>query len=232
MPRYYTNAQAKSHKKKTAAVKKNRGRYYQMGPSTTQEVAAGVVAPGYESLRTGKGALRKELRSDPRQSKAFKVLQKQALSAPGSSPWAKMQMQKQALAEQDLMDQTAQAQATGLAQAQSNLMRQGGLSSGARERMAAQGAKDLMLAQQQARRAGISDRLGIGESDINRQQQLLGQVGQTELAAQEANIGRQLQDIQNKGQFDMNRYQTQMGAYGAEQTAAGQVDAAKKAKKK
>lgn len=196
------------------------------------EKRAGVTPPQYESLRDPlTGQLKSDFTYDPTKSGAFSELQKQAMAAPGESPWAKMQMQKQALEEQGLMDQTATAGAAGLAQAQSQLMRQGGLGSGARTRIASQGAKDMMLAQQQARRAGISDRLGIGESDINRQADLLGRVSGTELEGQGRNLQSTLGDVQGKQGFDMERYAQQMGAYGAEQTARGQERAAKQANK-
>lgn len=202
------------------------------GKLSSIEKRAGVKAPQYESLRGPDGQLRADFKYDPTKSAAFLKLQEQAMSAPGESPWAKMQFEKQALEEQGLMDQTAASQAQALAQAQGQLMRQGGLSSGARTRLASQGAKDMMLAQQQARRAGMMDRLGIGEQDIGRQQDLLGRVSSTELEGQGQNLQSMLGDVKGKQAFDMERYGQQMAAYGAEQTARGQEKAAKKSRKK
>jgi hypothetical protein len=137
-----------------------------------------------------------------------------------------MQLQKQEIEQSQGRDQAAKAQAQGLAQAQSNLMRQGGLSSGARTRMAMQGARDLALDQQRVNAQGISQRLGIQEQDLGRKENLLKGFGDAESAAQEKNIGRMTDDLRAGSAFDMERYGQQMGAYGAAKTAEAQRAAA------
>lgn len=204
----------------------NRGPGYRAVEQSAQERKAGVTAPGFEGLRDVKtGELLSQYKSDPYAGEALQKLKAQAF-AEGASPWAQMQMQKQALEQSQAKDQAAQAQAQGIAQAQANLMRQGGLSSGARTRMAMMGAKDLARSQQDVARQGIQQRLGIEEQDINRKTDLLKKFGDAESAASEANIGRTTGDISRGTEFDMNRYKEQMAAYGAQQTAAAQRAAA------
>jgi hypothetical protein len=203
-----------------------RGPGYRAVEQSAQEKAAGVVAPGFEGVRDVKtGKLLDQYKSDAYAGEALQKLKGQAF-AEGDSPWAKMQLEKQALEQSQGRDQAASSQAQALAQAQSNLMRQGGLSSGARTRMAMQGAKDMALAQQRVNAQGIGQRLGIQEQDLNRKQDLLGKFGDAESAANEKNIGRMSEDVRAGSAFDMERYGQQMGAYGAAKTAEAQRAAA------
>lgn len=190
------------------------------------------ISPDYESLRGPTGELQGQYKYDPAKSAAFAKLQEQAMAAPGESPWAKMQMQKQAMEQQDAVAQAAKQGATAQQQAMSALMRQGGLGSGARTSLAKSSARDAMLAQQNVARQGISQRLGIGESDINRQQDLLGRVSSTELEGQGKNLQTLMGDVRGKQEFDINKYRDQMQAWGANKTANAQVAAANRSSKK
>lgn len=107
----------------------------------------------------------------------------------------------------------------------------GGLGGGARNRMAMQGARDLMMARQGISRGGMLDRLGISQTDEDRRQQLLKQVADTELSGQEKNLGLMTGDVTNKAQFDANRYAQQMQAWGASQAAGAQSRAAEAGRK-
>jgi hypothetical protein len=87
------------------------------------------------------------------------------------------------------------------------------------------------MAQQGVSRQGIENRAGINTTDMQRRQQLLGQVAGAEGNDQAANIGRQQQDLMAKGAFDLANYKEQMAAYGAEQSANAQRAAAGAGKK-
>jgi hypothetical protein len=203
-----------------------RGPGYRSVSQGSKERAAGVTPPGFEGVRDVKtGQLLSQYKTDPYAGEALQALKGQAF-AQGDSPWAKMQLDKQAMEQSGAADSAAQAQAQGLAQAQGNLMRQGGLSSGARTRMAMQGARDLAMAQQGVAGQGMKARLGIQEQDLNRKQDLLGKFGDAEAAATQQNIGLATGDIKAGTAFDMDRYGKQMEAYGAEKTAEGQRAAA------
>jgi len=224
--------EAKKAAAAAAAQKKNDDLTAQ-GYTSEIEKRSMIKAPTYESLRDPEtGELQSQYAYDPSKSEAYGVLRDQAMAAPGESPWAKMQMEKQQLSEQGALDNTATSSAQAVAQAQSNLARMGGLGGGARTRLASQGAKDSMLAQQGTRRAGIEQRLGIGEADIGRQQDMLGRLADEQLGGQKLNLGSLTGDVKDQAKFDLNRYEQQMGAWGAEQTANAQRAAAKKGGKK
>lgn len=199
---------------------------------TEVERRTGIIAPKYEGMRDASGNLKSQFAYDPAKSEAFSKLRTEAMADPMESAWTKMQLSKQELEQGGARDQAAKSQAQGLAQAQSNLMRQGGLNSGARTRMAMQGARDLARAQQDVARQGIQSRLGIGENAINRQATALGNISATELEGQGKNLSTLQGDVSQKGTFDINRYKDQMAAYGAERGANAQVTAAKSSKKK
>jgi len=208
-----------------------------LGAGADGYVSSQGVNPGdgpvRESLRTADGKdLQEQFKYDPNKSGAFSKLKEQAMAEPGSSPWAKMQQQKQGVEQAGAADAAAKSSAQGLAQAQGNLMRQGGLGGGARTRMAMQGARDLAGAQQGVNRAGIQDRLGIQEQDINRTQDALGKVSSTELQGQGQNLATLQGDVKDKGLFDMEKYKQQMAVLGANKTANAQVAAANNSGKK
>ena len=203
-----------------------RGPGYRAVERSAQERAAGVSVPGYEGVRdVMTGDLLDQYRSDPYQGEALQKLKEQAF-AEGDSPWAKMQLEKQGLEEGDLRDQASKSQAQAMAQAQSQMMRQGGLSGGARERMASQGAKDMMLARQGAARQGMMDRLNIQDQDMGRKTDLLKSFGDAESASNQQNIARTMGDVEKSTMFDLERYKQQMAAYGAKESAEAQRAAA------
>lgn len=202
------------------------------GNLSDMERRAGVSTPEYAGLTDETGALKSQYSYDPTKSAAFTKMREQAMAAPGESPWAKMQLEKQGLEQAGQFDNAARSTANAVAQQQSNLARFGGLSGGARERMATTGMRDLARSNQDVARQGMMSRLGIQESDIGRQQDMLGRVGTTELEAQGKNIAALTGDVQGRGAFDMERYRQQMAAYGAEQTARGQERAASMASQK
>jgi hypothetical protein len=194
-----------------------------------QEKRAGVTPASYEGVRDLKtGELLSQYRFDPYAGEAMQKLKEQAF-AQGESPWAKLQLQKQQQEQMAGMDQASKQALQAMSQGQAALMR-GGLSSGARERMARQGARDLMMSRQGIARQGMGSRLGIQEQDLARKQSLLSDFGNAEQRAQQANIGQLTGDLGRLAQFDANRYNQMMAAYGAEQGAKAQRDAAEASK--
>lgn len=204
------------------------------GIETMESIEAkyGIARPKYESLRGPDGQLRSEFVYDPTKSAAFQKLQQQAMAQAGESPWAKMQLEKQALEQSGARDAAAKAALQGVAQQQSSLARMGGLSGGARERLARSGVQTTARAQQDVARQGMLDRLGVTEQDIARQQQALGIVGKEELGGQAANLQSMMGDVTGKQAFDIAKYREQMQSLGAQKTAQGQVQAANASRKK
>lgn len=210
-------------KRRQAMARKGVKEYAQ----TAAEKQAGVLPPsleGYRDLETGE--LLSQYKFDPYQGEAVQKLKEQAF-AEGDSPWARLQQQKLALEQSGLMDQAAKQQLQGMAQGQAQLAMSGGLSGGARERMARMGARDLMMARQGISRQGAMGRMGIQEQDIGRKEGLLSQFANAEQRAQEMNIGTRKEDINRQAAFEGGRYGEQMKAWAAKQAAEAQRQAAK-----
>lgn len=199
---------------------------------SAREKEAGVSPmslEGYRDLNTGE--LLSQYKFDPYQGEAVQKLKEQAF-AQGDSPWAKLQQQKLALEQAGLMDTAAKQGLQAMSQGQAQLAMSGGLSSGARERMARMGARDLMMARQGISRQGAQDRMGIQEQDLARKQGLLSDFANAEQRGQEMNLGTIKEDINRKAMFEGNRYNEQMRAWAAKQTADAQRQAAKGGGKK
>lgn len=183
------------------------------------EKKAGVTPPGYEGtrdVRTGK--LLSEFTIDPYSGEANQALKKQAF-AQGLSPWAQSQIQAQKLLQQDQAGLAGRQAMQAQRSAQQQLATSGGLKGGAAAMLARQGQRDLLNAQQGISRAGMGQRLGVEQQDIDRKQDLLGRFSDKETGAQQTNINQASGDINRKAMFDMERYKQQMQAWGAKQSA-------------
>lgn len=188
---------------------------------SAQEKKAGVSPVSFEGMRDLKtGELLADYKFDPYAGEAVQALKGEAFGTSKDSPWLKLQRER----EMQGMDQAAKAGLQGMSQAQAQLAMTGGISGGARERMARMGAKDLMLAKQGITREGTQARLG-------RQGELLGSFADLERQAQSANIDTRKQALAAQAEFDANRYNQQMSAYGAKQAADAQRASAPKAGK-
>lgn len=173
--------------------------------------------------------------------------------ATGPSAWAQMATQKQQQEESQQRGQSAQQGAAAQAQARSQLAMRGGLSGGARQRLAMQGARDQAQAGQQIGAQGQSARAGIGLQDEQTKNQMLSQLPGQELAAlqpamQKASAWQQmaqgeqgqaiqreqfnttaaLQQQQNQNQANMGLYQEQMKSQASERQARATENAGKK----
>lgn len=186
---------------------------------SANEQKAGVNPPGYEGTRDVKtGQLLDQYKTNPYGGEALQALKQQAF-AEGMSPWAQAQMKSQALQQQDAKSQAMRQQMTAQSGAQSQIARSGGLTGGASALLVRQGARDLLNSQQGISRAGMGQRLGIEQQDIDRKNQLLGTFGDLENQANQSNLNQATGDINRKAMFDMERYRQQMQAWGAQQSA-------------
>jgi len=147
---------------------------------------------------------------DPR---AINSMRETALRAPGEqSKWAEM-------AQANAGNQIAKQQAGQLAGAQSGLAMQGGLRTGARERLASQSMQSGLMNKQNAfnQIAGQDEQNRLGQLG-----QLVGQEGnlaQYQTGLQSGNIGRATSEIGQNRAYDMNRYNEAMKAWAAQQSA-------------
>lgn len=151
-------------------------------------------------------------------------IRKEAMRDPGQqSRWAE-------IAKADAAN-TAAAQGAGqLAQAKSGLAMQGGLRSGARERLAQQGQIAGLQAKQNAN-------MQVNMQDEQNRQKWLAMLPSQELGAaqfgstiENQNIGRSLNEVQQGRDFDKYRYGQAMTAWGADKSSQAMRQAAEDAK--
>lgn len=130
---------------------------YRMNPGSINvggDVAYNNVLPGVEKRFDG-------LSADPR---ALEAIRGRALGS-GPSPWLNLQLQKQGMEEQNALEDAHKGAAGAQSEMESALAMRGGLSSGARERLATSGLESGLLAGQGVRRAGEANRLGLNIAD-------------------------------------------------------------------
>lgn len=154
----------------------------------------------------------------------------------GQSPWA-MAAQERLGIEESQQRESAQRGAQGAtAQAQSQLAMRGGLSGGARERIAMGGAKESLAARQ-----GVAGQAMLGRADIGMQDAAAKQaalkgfvglgadieqfnVGQR-TGAEQFNIGTRLEELSGERGFELGIYEQEVKKWAAEKKseAAGQA---------
>ena len=159
----------------------------------------------------------------------------------GPSAFANLQQEKLQAEQLGRRDDAASQQAQAQAQAQAQLASSGGLSGGARERLAGGGARDLLRQRQDISRQGQLSRLDIAGQDEGRRVDQLGRLPGMELqraSLDERNLGRNLEverlnkgalagDVKAKGQFELDLFKERMKSFGTERTAQAQEKAAK-----
>lgn len=189
--------------------------------------------PGYEStLDPSTGMLKGNLNIRGTKNEGMDSVRETALARPGSSPWERMQLERQQIGQSTQRGAMDQQMASQTAGAQSSLAMRGGLSSGASERLAGLGAQNAMTERQNINRQGEVDRLGISTAAEG---QRLGAANN--LASMEH--GRSVFDITNANTEHQNAeaaklaaYQERMKGWSAEQMAQGYANAPKGGKAK
>lgn len=111
-----------------------------------------------------KGRLNNQLSGIQLNKEALTELRKRGL-ATGPSAWADLATQKQGVEEATNRDRAAAQAASSKESAYSDLAASGGLSAGARERLARNSQRDLSSTRQDVARGGSSDRLNINLAD-------------------------------------------------------------------
>ena len=102
----------------------------------------------------------------------LEAIRKRALTQ-GPSEWQNLMLQKQGLEESGLRDRAGNQEASARSGAYSQLAAKGGLSTGARERLARSGAEGLAQTMQDISRGGAESRLGIATEDERQKLDLL-----------------------------------------------------------
>jgi len=121
-----------------------------------------------------------------------------------ASPWMQMQLDKEAMMRGANMDNAVKGSLSGAGQMQANLAMNGGLSSGARERIARSGARDLNLARQGVNLQSGVNRLGIQSDAFDKTQD-----------ANKYNIQNAILDKKAQEDRKLMQYNTDMQAWAA-----------------
>lgn len=168
---------------------------------------------------------------DPASWEAYQKYRTEGLREAGAlSPWAKLQMEKQAAEQAQARDQAARQAMTAQSQAMSQLAMRGGLGGGARTSLAKGLGRDLLTQRQATARQGIMERLGISSEDERSRQQALQSLAGTEadigkynkqLEAQQTqfNLQNLLRDVEGRRAYEMGTYSEQMKKWAAERQA-------------
>jgi hypothetical protein len=159
----------------------------------------------------------------------------------GPSAWATSAGDQQNALAQNQLERGANETAGQTAQALSNLGSSGGISSGARERVAEGGANNYMNMSQNTGRQNSLNQMQIGVNDQQNKMQEMGMLPGMEAAAlqpefQKANmwenakaqdVGNQIANTQSANTWNQNLYGQQMGAWGASKNADALAKSAK-----
>ena len=121
-----------------------------------------------------------------------------------ASPWLGQQLQMEQLTRGQNMDNASRNTLSGVGQMQSQLAMNGGLSSGSRERIAKQGARDLNLARQGVNLQGDLNRLSLESDAFDKNQE-----------ANKYNIQNLIGDQKALEDRKLMRYQTDMSTWAA-----------------
>lgn len=203
-------------------------------------LGAEPVAPKYGSIMSG-GELAAPYKMTAEQAAlgdSAVELGKRARET-GPSAWAQLQTQKLGVEQTNALNDASQQAAGQNAQAQAQLAMRGGLGSGSRERLASGSAWNQMAASQGIRNQGMQNRLGIGISDQEQKNAMLGQAAGLETGLNQFNVGQKntaagmnvqnaIGDVRGQSDFDMQRYAQQMAERGATRNANAMLASAPK----
>jgi hypothetical protein len=190
------------------------------------------------------GELQTKLDGISLDTRGLEKFREEALRDPATqSAWAKMATDKQGLEESAARGMAAQQGAGAQAQARGALAMRGGLSGGARERLAAQGATDQLMAGQKVGAEGRMARANIALQDEQKRMQALGALPGMEiqaldpafkelsawqtmaqneqansLTADKYNLENVFQDRRAKEEDEFRKYQEEMKKYAADRT--------------
>lgn len=160
----------------------------------------------------------------------------------GPSQWANLREQSQRLDQKNAMEGMKQDTASELATQRAQLAMRGGLSGGARERLAQSAIPASIQMQQGQRQQGQMARLGIGiQDEQNRMNQLQSLPGlelsalQPDLekaklltGAKEFDTQARAKNTTARNQYEMDKYNQQMQAWASNRTAQATENSGKK----
>lgn len=166
---------------------------------------------------------------DPSQWEGYQQYKQEALRK-GPSAWAQIQSQQADATAMANKEAAARQAQSGMNAGIQNLATHGGVSSGARGLAARSSSRDLLMARQNAARAGDTAKLNIASTDEGNRVGQLGQLATTEQnlgqynktlegKQQEFNIQNMLNEQSQKRAYNDNTYNQQMSTWAANKQA-------------
>lgn len=197
---------------------------------------AQMQMPGYQSAYNPNTMSMMDYlqKTAPQYDSGYNEFKSQATSK-APSAWYNISRNLGDLKEKDLKDKGAQDVAGANAKARGDLAAQGGLTSGARERIAEQGQKSYLSMAQDTGRQGLQNDLQLGITDAGNKMQMLGQLPGMEQnrlnmfeTARQNDISNQMNETQRQNQYNMDVYGKKMDAIAAEKQAQATENSGKK----
>jgi hypothetical protein len=159
----------------------------------------------------------------------------------GPSVWANLANEQQYAQEGAQKDRAVAQSRAGVRTAEADLASKGGLSSGARERIARSGGRDLLAVGQDTARQGNLNRLQIGVNDEQNRISELGMLPGMETSAfnsamqkegawdsaRKQDIANSIEENNRRNQYNQNVYGQQMSAWAANRQAQATENAGK-----
>ncbi len=191
-----------------------------------EKAASQPVRPDYASLLDKDGNLPAGYQLKPDYtSAAYDQLKDRALGNK-RSPWLDLMLGQNKLARSNMLQQGAASATSGAAGALSTLARTGGYTGGARERIAKDAARSMMMSGQDASRTMAGNNLTAMTQDANTNTDLTKYVSgvdldrsKTTMAAGQFNIKNQMDEVMAKRAADLKVYEEQMKQWAANRTA-------------
>lgn len=133
------------------------------------------------------------------------------------NPWATLAIARQKKSMADTLEKGTKRVAGQTAGEEASLAMRGGMSSGARERIAEEGGKNFMDMSQELGKQGTLNEMQIGISDAENKMKLKGQAAGMEAA-----------DTQARNAYEENLYNQRMNAWAADRQARATENSGKK----
>ncbi len=210
--------------------------------------SAGPDAPGQPVYQTGydpstmgtANPLQTQLNGINLNTQGLDAFRQQALRT-GPSQWAGLATQQQGLEEKNAREGAQRDAAGQTAQAQGQMAMRGGITSGSRERLATEGARNQLNMTQGIARQGSQNRLQIGVNDEQNRIEQLGmlpgmentalqpgfQKAQMMQGANQFDVGQSTQEMGNKNAFNAGTYNSQMGGWAANKASGAIANSGK-----
>jgi len=211
-----------------------------LGMSGSESTPFGIPQPGDPGYMQGydpntmsfSGELGQRLSGLNMDTRGLERIRRDALRK-GASPWAGMMTNKSFAEEAGAKDRAIGQSRAGTNTAMADLAAKGGLSAGARERVARGGGRDMLAVGQDVSRQGNLNRMQIGINDeqnrITQLSALPGMENQLYQAnmqkesmwdqAKQTDIQRQIEENNKRNLYNQNKYNQQMTAWAAERQA-------------